>query len=96
MKIYVKDTLNGSIHQVGTDRHDSLVLIDGGLFYYNLQNGEGTYGGGYLFCTEDGNTDFNNEEYDNYYHIGFTEEKFKKQYEKNMGKLLEVKHNEKD
>lgn len=90
MKIFVKDTETGKVHQVGTDRHDSLTLIDGGLHYYNLQCGEGTYGGGYQFCTENGNTDFNNEEYDNYYHIGFTEERFKKQYEENMKKLKEI------
>jgi len=90
MKIYVKDTHSGRVHQVGTDRHDSLVIIDGGLHYYNLQCGEGTYGGGYQFCTEDGNTDFNNEEHDNYYHIGFTEERFKKQYEEDMEKLKKL------
>ena len=90
MKIFVKDTHSGRVHQVCTDRHDSLTLFDGGLYYYNLQNGEGTMGGGYQFCTKDGNTNFNNEEHDNYYHIGFTNEKFKEQYEKDMEKLKEV------
>ena len=44
MKLYVKDMASNVVHEVGSDRHDSLMLIDGGLFYYNLHNGEGTYG----------------------------------------------------
>ena len=90
MKIYVKDMASNVIHEVGSDRHDSIMLIDGGLFYYNLHNGEGTYGGGYKFCDKNGNTDYGNEEQDNFYHIGFSEEKFRKQYEKEMELLKEM------
>ena len=90
MKIYVKDMASNVVHEVGSDRHDSLMLIDGGLYYYNLQCGEGTYGSGYKFCDENGNTDYDNEELDNFYHIGFSEERFKEQYEKDMKKLKEV------
>lgn len=42
MNIWVKDKSSGHIHQVGTDLHDSLVLMDGKVEYYNLQNGCGT------------------------------------------------------
>lgn len=90
MKIFVKDTYTGRVHEVGSDSHDSLILIDGGLHYYNLQNGEGTYGGGYAFCTENGNIDFNNDEYDNYYHIGFSSKEFEEQHNKNLQKLMKV------
>ena len=86
MKLFVKDITTGRIHQVGTDRHDSLMIVDGGLYYYNLQNGEGTYGGGYQFCNETGNTDFYNEEYDYYYNIGISEEK--KQYKQDIKNLI--------
>ena len=60
------------------------------LFYYNLHNGEGTYGGGYKFCDKNGNTDYDNEEQDNFYHLGFSEEKFRKRYEKEMELLRKV------
>ena len=95
MKLYVKDMASNVIHEIGSDRHDSLMLIDGGLFYYNLHNGEGTYGGGYKFCDKNGNTDYDNEEQDNFYHIGFSEEKFRKQYEKEMELLKKVLENDK-
>jgi hypothetical protein len=48
INIWVRDKSNGHIHQVGTDVHDSLELMDGKVEYYNMQNGDGT-GGGYEF-----------------------------------------------
>ena len=42
INVWVKDKHSGSIHQVGTDNHDSLVVIDGEVRYYNLQNGDGS------------------------------------------------------
>jgi len=42
INIWVKDNDSGVIHQVGTDRHDSLEMINGRVEYYNLQNGCGT------------------------------------------------------
>ena len=42
MNIWVRDKSDGHIHQVGTDVHDSLGLMDGKVEYYNLQNGDGT------------------------------------------------------
>lgn len=49
MNIWVRDTASGCVHQVGTDRHDSLVMIYGAVHYVNLQCMEGTLGGGYEF-----------------------------------------------
>ena len=42
INLWVKDKSSGNIHQVGTDVHDSLDLMDGEVHYYNLQNGCGT------------------------------------------------------
>lgn len=90
MKIYVKDTHTGSVHEVGSNKHDSLIIENGALYYRNLQNGEGTRCGGYVFCTSDGQSDFNNDEYDNYYHVGFSEKKYQKQYEEDIKKLHQM------
>lgn len=39
---YVKDKVDGSVHRVGDDRHDSIwVDSNGTLHYQNLQNGDG-------------------------------------------------------
>lgn len=46
--IWVEDTFSGTVHQVGTDPHDSLMLLEGAVHYENLQNG-GTLGGEYKF-----------------------------------------------
>lgn len=55
VKIYIKDNSDGKIHEYGTNPHDCLVLNeDGSIHYQNLQNGEGTLGGGYSFCTISG------------------------------------------
>lgn len=35
--IWVRDTVSGHVHQVGTDPHDSLELIDGRVEYVNMQ-----------------------------------------------------------
>ena len=49
-RLWVKDNEDGSVHEVGTDKHDSLYVgADGIVQYYNLQNGDGTFGGGYSF-----------------------------------------------
>lgn len=40
--IFVRDKTDGSVHRVGSDRHDSIDVRDGVVHYYNLQNGEGT------------------------------------------------------
>lgn len=42
MNIWVRDKESGVIHQVGTDVHDSLELLDDKVEYYNLRNGDGT------------------------------------------------------
>lgn len=50
MNIWVKDTLSGYVHQVGTDPHDSLEMFYGVVHYVNMQCMEGTLGGGYEFA----------------------------------------------
>lgn len=55
VRIYLKDNTDGNIHEYGTNPHDALYLTeDGSLHYENLQNGDGTSGGGYSFCALDG------------------------------------------
>jgi hypothetical protein len=49
MNIWVKDNCTGSVHQVGTDPHDSLECWNGVVEYVNMQCMEGTIGGGYSF-----------------------------------------------
>jgi hypothetical protein len=56
--IRVKDRSDGKVHIVGTDSHDSLEIIDGGIAYCNHQNGCGTGNGkdyGYEFHCLDAN-----------------------------------------
>ena len=72
MRLYVKDMVTDDVREVGLDRHDALYLYEGGLFYRNYQNGEGTMYGGYQWCTKDGNVAFDNEEYDGYYPLDMT------------------------
>ena len=44
-EFYVRDKETGSIHKVGTDKHDSIwVDAAGELHYRNLQNGDGCSG----------------------------------------------------
>lgn len=56
--MWIKDNEGGYVHEYGTNRHDSLVVSGDGrtLSYYNLQNGDGSKYGGYVFCDEDGLT----------------------------------------
>lgn len=56
IRLWVKDMTNGRVHEVGTDRHDSLLIWGGRLEYQNLQNGDGT-GDGYRFCNAAGETE---------------------------------------
>ena len=58
--IRVRDIYSGKEHIVGFDKHDSLIEgVDGGLQYYNLQNGDGTPGGYDFVFEEDGEDGFN-------------------------------------
>lgn len=47
--IKVKDNDTGHEHIVGTNSHDTLLINDGKITYYNLQNGEGSEYGTYSF-----------------------------------------------
>lgn len=72
IRLWVKDKYSGSVHEVGTDVHDSLIVWDGTLVYENLQNGNGTPDG-YLFCNEKGETDlfpYKEIDIENYIFIG--------------------------
>ena len=40
--IFVRDKFDGRVHRVGDNQHDSLLVRDGVVRYYNLQNGCGT------------------------------------------------------
>lgn len=59
VRLFIRCNYNGSVHEYGTDQHDSLVVIkDGSLHYMNLQFGEGSRFAsateGYSFCYVDG------------------------------------------
>lgn len=41
--LYVRDKMTGTVHKVGTDKHDALTVWSNGVVVYeNLQNGDGT------------------------------------------------------
>ena len=54
--MYITDTVTGKTRLYGTDHHDSLVKSDDGrcLYYENLQCGEGSKFGTFLFTDEEG------------------------------------------
>lgn len=56
--MYIKDTYSGIVRLYGTNCHDSLLVSKDGrtLSYYNLQNGDGSRSGSYVFCDENGKT----------------------------------------
>lgn len=49
VKLMIKDNETGLIHEYGTDRNDSLIIVEGALHYNNWQTGEGTISGAYEF-----------------------------------------------
>ena len=63
--MWIRDNENGEVRQYGTNHHDALAIAPDGrcLYYENLQNGDGSRGGGYSFVTDEkGNTPINDEE----------------------------------
>lgn len=57
LRLWIKDNANGTVHEYGTNPHDSLILQeDGSLHYENLQCCAGTMfpEEGFSFCREDG------------------------------------------
>lgn len=54
--MYIKDLQSGIVRPYGTNTHDSLVISDDGrtLSYYNLQNGDGSRYGDYVFSDDEG------------------------------------------
>lgn len=85
--IKVKDKDTGSIHILGTDRHDTLYVDDstGGLHYMNLQNCEGTVKNScYEFMSESEN------QYSPYTEVEFvTFDEFLEIYKKQIGITVE-------
>lgn len=52
--IWLRDTTTGKIRRFGENHHDRLYLdAEGNIQYTNLQNGDGTVGGGYEFVLDD-------------------------------------------
>ena len=49
MNLWVKNTINGIKHQVGTNIFDSLEYIDGRVEYVNIHTNGGTHDGDYIF-----------------------------------------------
>ena len=57
VRLFIRDNADGTVHEYGTNQHDSLMVMDdGSLHYMNLQNGSGTLfpAEGYTFCFDDG------------------------------------------
>lgn len=53
--LYVIDKMDGGIHRIGDNQHDSFwVDFDGVVHYFNLQNGDGCSGDGWKNGEEDG------------------------------------------
>ena len=54
--MFIRDNENGNVRLYGTNHHDSLRVSPDGkrLYYENLQNGDGSEGGGYSFVTDEG------------------------------------------
>lgn len=59
----ILDTQTGTIHEYGTDGHDSLYVSQDGryLTYYNLQNGDGSGVGDYRFVCDDDKVPYESE-----------------------------------
>ncbi len=54
VRLYIKDTTDGTVHEYGTDRNDCLfVQEDGSLLYINMHNGSSA-DGTYAFCFSNG------------------------------------------
>ena len=71
--MFIKDLETGKVRRYGTNPHDSLVISDDGrtLSYYNLQNGDGSGHGNYVFCDDEGKTPAEIDIPDNiYFNIG--------------------------
>lgn len=42
INLWVKDKTSGTVHQVGTDKHDSVEYLDGQVVYTNMQSSAST------------------------------------------------------
>lgn len=74
--MWLRDNEDGEVRQYGTNHHDALVISDDGryLYYENLQNGDGSRGGGYSFVTDEkGNTPIADEDLQKYGAEGYAD-----------------------
>ena len=88
--MYIKDNETGRVRLYGTNPHDSLKISEDGryLTYYNLQNGDGSMGGGYSFVVDENGTIPKDDETlvkygaDAYFNIGGFDDKAESEGEK--------------
>lgn len=74
--MWLRDNEDGEVRQYGTNHHDALVISADGrcLYYENLQNGDGSRGGGYSFVTDEkGNTPIADEDLQKYGAEGYAD-----------------------
>ena len=74
--MWIRDNEDGEVRQYGLSYHDALVISDDGryLYYENLQNGDGSRGGGYSFVTDEkGNTPIADEDLQKYGAEGYAD-----------------------
>ena len=95
--MYITDTETGKTRLYGTDHHDSLVKSDDGrcLYYENLQCGEGSRFGTFLFTDEQGRPPKDNDELkkygaEDYFNIGGFGEIHMSQIEEIKAEIKEV------
>ena len=95
--MYITDTVTGETRLYGTDHHDSLAKSDDGrcLYYENLQCGEGSEFGTFLFTDEEGTIPGENEILlkhgaDDYFNIGGFGEIHMSQIEEIKAEIKEV------
>ena len=74
--MWLRDNEDGKVRQYGLNHHDALVISADGryLYYENLQNGDGSRGGGYSFVTDEkGNTPIDDEDLQKYGAEGYAD-----------------------
>ena len=88
--MYIRDNEDGEVRLYGKNCHDSLAISADGrcLYYYNLQNGDGSRCGGYSFVTDEkGYTPIEDEDLqaygaEGYFDIGGFMCRYREGYEK--------------
>lgn len=103
--MWIRDNEDGEVRRYGQNHHDSLCISADGryLYYENLQNGDGSRGGGYSFVTDEkGNTPVNDEDLmkygaEAYFDIGGFRHIYHEGYEQAKADILKlIEENELD